>query len=137
MTLERPDRPGVVLIQRRDREGACVLGQHGRDERDPGETHPTRALPCRPLGPTQVPGTGHGRKGGDKRQRNPAEAHPYEREMRGDDPDDRDPDEVGEAGASDEFAPGPRNPKQRQRAEPGDEHQSVRAEESGNPHRKR
>src|SRR4029079_17544936 len=56
MALERPDRPGVVAIQRRDAEGAPVV-DYQRDQS--GETDcadPARPAPAWTFGAVQTPG---------------------------------------------------------------------------------
>jgi len=58
MAFERPDRPGVVAVQRSDSESTRVIGDDGSDRDDPRDMDPARPGPARPLASAQAPKAG-------------------------------------------------------------------------------
>src|SRR6266498_4605440 len=106
MSLQRPDCPRVVAVERCDGEGTPVLDDD-RDQRgSPGDGDPTGTWQRRPRAVTKAPRPAGKRGCCQEREPDPAEAHAHEREVRRHDPREHDPAEVSKAGPADELSPG-------------------------------
>ena len=76
MTLERPDRPCVVAIQRRDPEGAPVIDDQRDQSGEPDRVDPVRPAPAWTFGAVQAPGAERERQSGHDNETDPAKARP-------------------------------------------------------------
>ena len=137
MSLERPDRPGVVAVERSDGERAAVLRDEGRERGDADETDPARATPHGAVGLPKAPRSRERRRDRQNGQPDPAEAHVRERQIGRDDRRDDDSAQVRKPRPRDEGAPGAGSAEQWQHPEPRHQHQGVRAEKPCDPHRNR
>jgi hypothetical protein len=93
-----------------------------------------RAAPTRTFGAVQPPRAKRQRERGEGAESNPAKTDVHEREVRGDDPDEEEAAEIGEPAPDGEQAPRASDAEQWEHAEPGEEHQDIRANERGHPH---
>ena len=137
MPLERPDRPRVVAVERRDSEGSAVLDHEVDESGEAGEIDPGRTSPSRPVSAAELPHRDRDGHRGESQQSGPTEAHVNESQLGREDAHEHESAEVREPAARDKLSPGARDAQERQHAEARRGHEGVRAEQVGHSHRKR